>query len=105
MEQNWNARIVSVANPNVVEVSSTQIRESLQQGENGMYLDESIWGYILMHRLYGTHADLKKLSLPQLRAASYIAGGQLLHGKGQAHSSYQGNRGDRRQDGAALGSR
>ncbi len=84
LEQSWNARIVSVANPNVVEVSSTQIRESLQQGENGMYLDESIWGYILMHRLYGTHADLKKLSLPQLRAASYsmVKAKRIPHIKG-----------------------
>ena len=71
LEQGWNARIVTVENPNVVEVSSTQIRESLQQGESGAYLDESVWGYILTHHLYGTHADLKSLSFPELRAASY----------------------------------
>ena len=49
-----------------------------------MYLDESIWGYILMHRLYGTHADLKKLSLPQLRAASYsmVKAKRIPHIKG-----------------------
>lgn len=30
-----------------------------------------VYGYILMNRLYGTHADLKRLELPELRACSY----------------------------------
>ena len=54
-----------------MEVSSTQLRQALANGGGQEYLDPSIYGYILRKGLYGTHADLKALSLPDLRAVSY----------------------------------
>ena len=57
--------------PGLVEVSSTQLRQALANGGGQEYLDPSIYGYILRKGLYGTHADMKALSLPDLRAVSY----------------------------------
>lgn len=52
-------------------MSSTRLRELLARGEGQEYLLPQVYGYILMNRLYGTHADLKRLELPELRACSY----------------------------------
>ena len=71
LESELGARVVTMTIPGLVEVSSTQIREELARGDGAQWLDESVWGYILLHRLYGTKADLKQLTLEQLRAASY----------------------------------
>ena len=57
--------------PNLVEISSTQLRERLARGGGREYLYPSVYGYILMNGLYGTHADLKHLEVPELRACSY----------------------------------
>ncbi|MCD8385160.1 MAG: nicotinate (nicotinamide) nucleotide adenylyltransferase [Clostridiales bacterium] len=70
LERDYNARVQVVTLPGLVEVSSTQVREALPDGEGRQWLDESVWGYILGHRLYGTRADLKHLTLEELRAVS-----------------------------------
>ena len=49
-----SARIVTMTLPNLVEVSSTQLREALPRGEGGKYLTPQICGYILREHLYGT---------------------------------------------------
>jgi len=54
-----------------VDISSTQMREMLERGEGREYLLPAIYGHILMNGLYGTHADLKHLDIPELRACSY----------------------------------
>lgn len=64
-------RVQVIDLPGLVEVSSTQLRQALANGGGQDYLDPSIYGYILRKGLYGTHADLKALSLPDLRAVSY----------------------------------
>ena len=65
------ARITTITLPGLVDVSSTRLRELLARGEGGAYLDPSVYGCILMNGLYGTHADLKHLEIPELRACSY----------------------------------
>ncbi|MCD8382851.1 MAG: nicotinate (nicotinamide) nucleotide adenylyltransferase [Clostridiales bacterium] len=70
LERDCRARVEEVSLPGLVEVSSTQVREALPLGGGRQWLDESVWGYILSHRLYGTRADLKRLNLEELRAVS-----------------------------------
>lgn len=67
----YGAHITTITLPGLVDISSTQLREQLKSGEAARYLLPSVYGYILMHGLYGTHADLKHLDLPELRACSY----------------------------------
>ena len=65
------ARMTTIALPDLVEISSTQLRALLAEGRGAEYLHPSVYGYILLKGLYGTHADLKHLDIPELRACSY----------------------------------
>lgn len=65
------AKITVITLPELVEISSTELRELLAKGEGGDFLLPAVYGYILMNGLYGTHADLKHLDIPELRACSY----------------------------------
>ena len=65
------AKITVITLPELVEISSTELRELLARGEGGDYLIPAVYGYILRNQLYGTHADLKHLAIPELRACSY----------------------------------
>ena len=65
------AKIVTTQIPDLVDISSTRLRELLEQGGGAEYLHPSVYGYILMNGLYGTRADLKHLDIPELRACSY----------------------------------
>ena len=71
LHKNFDAKITTITLPGLVDISSTRLREQLENGGGGQYLLPSVYGYILMHRLYGTKADLKNLDLNQLRACSY----------------------------------
>lgn len=71
LQKNFDAQITTITLPGLVDISSTRLREQLENGGGGQYLLPSVYGYILMHRLYGTKADLKNLDLNQLRACSY----------------------------------
>lgn len=71
LQKNFDAKITTITLPRLVDISSTRLREQLENGGGGQYLLPSVYGYILMHRLYGTKADLKNLDLNQLRACSY----------------------------------
>lgn len=71
LQQHFHAKITTITLPGLVDISSTRLRELLENGGGGQYLLPSVYGYILMHRLYGTKADLKNLDLNQLRACSY----------------------------------
>lgn len=64
------ADIVTLVLPHVVDISSTQLREGLARGEGREYLDPAVYGYILREGLYGTCADLRQLSLEDLRCAA-----------------------------------
>ena len=62
------ARLFTLTIPGVVDVSSTELREQLREGRGSHLLPPAVYGYILREGLYGTGADLKRLSLSQLRA-------------------------------------
>ncbi len=71
LEQAYGARVATFTPPGMVEISSTELREKLLAGTGRQFLDPSVYGYILMHGLYGIQADLHRLSLEDLRACSY----------------------------------
>lgn len=71
LAKHFGAKVVTMTLPGLVDVSSTRLRELLAAGAGREYLAPAVYGYILMHGLYGTHADLKHLDLPELRACSY----------------------------------
>ena len=71
LEEQYGAKVVTMTLPDLVDISSTRLRALLAEGEGREYLHPSVYGYILMHGLYGTHADLKHLDIPELRACSY----------------------------------
>lgn len=65
------SRITTITLPGLVEISSTQVRDMLDEGKGDQYLLPAVYGHILMNGLYDTNADLKNLDLPELRACSY----------------------------------
>lgn len=64
------AQVTVLDLPEIVEISSSELRESLAAGRGREYLDGAVYGYILRMGLYGTCADLKNLSFEDLRAVS-----------------------------------
>ena len=81
LEETYGARVVTLENPRVIEISSTQVRASLPKGDGKEYLTAAVYGYILRHGLYGTCADLKKLTMDELRcvALSYLKPKRMAH--------------------------
>ena len=75
------ARIFTLTVPGVIDVSSTELRQELAAGKGGTLLAPAVYGYILRNRLYGTDADLKHLTLSQLRpvALSYLKHKRIPH--------------------------
>ena len=63
-------RIFTLTIPGVIDVSSTEIRAALAKGEGGTLLAPAVYGYILREGLYNTGADLKNLSIGQLRSVA-----------------------------------
>ena len=61
---------VIVTLPEIVDISSTRLREALSRGEGREFLDPAVYGYILREGLYGVRKDLKNLSLEDLRCAA-----------------------------------
>ncbi|MEG2000882.1 MAG: nicotinate-nucleotide adenylyltransferase, partial [Evtepia sp.] len=71
-----------IENPNMVEISSSEIRRKLAENEDISHvLLQPVYGYILRHALYGTQLDLKCLDDEKLRAVSY----SMLKAKRLAH--------------------
>ena len=81
LEKAFSARVTVVMNPEVIEVSSTQLREELARGRGRAYLTEPVYGYILRKGLYGTATDLKHLTPEELRpiALSYLKPKRMSH--------------------------
>ncbi|MEG0779361.1 MAG: nicotinate (nicotinamide) nucleotide adenylyltransferase [Oscillospiraceae bacterium] len=76
-----HAKLVTLTNPEVIETSSTDLRDSLASGQGQSTLPLPVYGYILREGLYGTAADLKQLSLDELRpiALSYLKHKRIPH--------------------------
>lgn len=81
LEETYGARIALLPNPQVVEISSTQVRGMLADGKGREYLTDPVWGYIQRRGLYGTAADLKNLTPDQLRpiALSFLKPKRMAH--------------------------
>ena len=75
------AKIATITIPDLVDISSTRLRELLARGKGREFLPEAVYGYILREKLYGTRADLKHLSLDELRCVSY----SMVYAKRLAH--------------------
>lgn len=71
LSETYGAKIVTVSIPDLVDISSTEIRQVLAAGNGENYLSSSVYGYILREKLYGTSADLKRLNNDDLRCVSY----------------------------------
>jgi nicotinate-nucleotide adenylyltransferase len=67
LEREFGADIRLLHNPEVIEISSTEVRRALAEGGGVPYLPEAVYGYILRRRLYGTCCELKGLSPEALR--------------------------------------
>lgn len=83
LTQRCGAR-VELVSPPVFPISSTELRSLLAEGGGREYLPPNVYGTILLHGLYGTRADLKQLSLADLRACSYamIRAKRIAHVRG-----------------------
>ena len=81
LEETYGARVDTVANNEVIQVSSTEIRAALKRNEGREYLPEAVHGYILRKGLYGARCDLKHLTPEQLRpiALSYLKPKRMPH--------------------------
>ena len=75
------SRIVTMTLPNLVDVSSTELRTRIPRGEAGGLLAPAVLGYILREHLYGTNLDLKRLNITELRpiALSYLKAKRIPH--------------------------
>ena len=74
LKKTFGAKTAVLALPEDVDVSSTQVRQLLEQGEHetlSQLLWPPVYGYILRRGLYGVKTDLKHLTDSQLRAVSY----------------------------------
>ena len=66
LEREFGAQVTVVPNPQVVELSSTEVRAALAQGVGEDLLPPPVWGYIRREHLYGTHTDLTHLTPEEL---------------------------------------
>ena len=67
LEREYGADVTIIPNPQVVELSSTEARQTLAQGGGADILPTAVYGYILRERLYGTHRELTGLTPDELR--------------------------------------
>lgn len=81
LRERFGVRVEVIALPQVYPCSSTQVRQELKEGKKPQGLLDPVYGYILRHGLYGTHADLKHLSDGDLRACSL----SMVYAKRHAH--------------------
>lgn len=91
LQEHYNASVCIIGNPDVVEISSTEIREALACGEGQKFLHETIYGYILREKLYGTSANLHRLTIEELRCVSYsmVKAKRLPHIRGTEQTAVE----------------
>lgn len=90
LSRSFGGEIATLSIPDLVEVSSTLIRERLARG-CGEFLAPSVYGYILRKRLYGTSADLSRLTVQELRCVSYsmVRAKRLPHIRGTEETAVE----------------
>lgn len=91
LQERYHARVCVIENPGVVEISSTEIREALSQGQGQKFLHETIYGYILREKLYGTSVNLHRLTTEELRCVSYsmVKAKRLPHIRGTEQAAVE----------------
>ena len=80
----YHANVTVISIPDLVDISSTRLRELLAGGSGRDFLPRAVYGYILREKLYGTAADLTRLSLDDLRCVSWsmVFARRLAHIRG-----------------------
>ena len=81
LEREYGAQICIVQNPEVRELSSTEVRAALAAGRGSDLLPPAVYGYVLREHLYGTHKVLTGLTPDELRpiALSYLKPKRMPH--------------------------
>ena len=81
LERDFGAHVEILQNPEMIELSSTDVRQALAEGRGEELLPAAVYGYIQRQHLYGTHADLKHLTVDELRpiALSYLKPKRMPH--------------------------
>ena len=81
LERADGAQIQIVQNPEVRELSSTEVRAALAAGRGSDLLPPAVYGYVLREHLYGTHKALTGLTPDELRpiAMSYLKPKRMPH--------------------------
>ena len=81
LEREYGAQIRIVQNPEVRELSSTEVRAALAAGRGSDLLPPAVYGYVLREHLYGTHKVLTGLTPDELRpiAMSYLKPKRMPH--------------------------
>ena len=81
LEREYGAQICIVQNPEVRELSSTEVRAALAAGQGSDLLPPAVYGYVLREHLYGTHKVLTGLTPDELRpiAMSYLKPKRMPH--------------------------
>lgn len=81
LERQYQAHVALLDNPELIELSSTDVRAALAAGQGSDLVPEAVWGYIRREHLYGTTADLKHLTVDELRpiAMSYLKPKRMPH--------------------------
>lgn len=89
LEQQYRAEVALLNNPQLIELSSTDVRAALAAGRGSGLVPEAVWGYIRREHLYGTQADLKHLTVEELRpiAMSYLKPKRMPHVLGTAEEA------------------
>ncbi len=70
LSKTFGAQSVTLVLPHITDISSTQLRGQLRRGEGRAFLPPTVYGYILRKGLYGVPADLKNLTLEDLRCVA-----------------------------------
>ena len=81
LETKYGADVAIIANRQVIDLSSTQVREALAAGRGRDLLTDPVYGYIQRRGLYGVHTDLHHLTPDQLRpiALSFLKPKRMPH--------------------------
>lgn len=81
LESKYGADVAIIANRQVIDLSSTQVREALAAGRGRDLVTDPVYGYIQRRGLYGVHTDLHHLTPDQLRpiALSYLKPKRMPH--------------------------
>ena len=87
LETKYGATVAIIANRQVIDLSSTQVRQALAQGGGQELVTDPVYGYIQRRGLYGVHTDLHHLTPDRLRpiALSYLKPKRMPHAVSYTH--------------------